>query len=173
MTAASRSFGSGPTDGESGAGPGVRPATASDTAVLDELRAKASAELSTRRGGPLLAAVSDGRDASPGQARAAGVGEFVGTYDGVPVGFGSVRLDTLGDVPIAHVHALYVEQEARGVGIGEALMAAIARWAEEHACAGLDVPVLPGARESKSFLEGAGFKARMIVMHRDLRADPS
>jgi len=38
----------------------------------------------------------------------------------------------------------------------------------ERGAGGLDVPVLPGIRESKNFLEGAGLVARLLVMHRRL-----
>jgi len=63
---------------------------------------------------------------------------------------------------------IYVDPAAREVGVGENLLAAVAEWAGEHGAGTLDVPVLPGIRESKNFLEGAGFVARLLVMHRRL-----
>ena len=64
--------------------------------------------------------------------------------------------------------ACYVEPEARGVGMGRLLMEAAVAWLEEPGCAGVDGTALPGDRQAKNFFESAGFKARMLTMHRAL-----
>ena len=52
--------------------------------------------------------------------------------------------------------------------MGESLLDAVSGWAAENGAGDLDVWVLPGIRESKNFLEGAGLVARLLVMHRRL-----
>jgi GNAT superfamily N-acetyltransferase len=69
---------------------------------------------------------------------------------------------------LATIELLYVVPEARGVGVGEALLDDLLRWCGERGCDGVDVPALPGARETKNFLEAAHFSARLLVMHRSL-----
>ena len=52
----------------------------------------------------------------------------VGTIDGVVVGYGTVRADDLAaGERIGVIEELYVEPEARGVGVGEAIMDAVDR----------------------------------------------
>ena len=57
---------------------------------------------------------------------------------------------------------------AREVGVGEKLLEVVASWAAERGAGGLDVAVLPGVRDAKNFLEGAGYVTRLLVMHRRL-----
>jgi GNAT superfamily N-acetyltransferase len=94
---------------------------------------------------------------------------LLGLVDEVPVGLAVARLDELPDSSCtATALVIYVEPPAREVGVGENLLAAVVEWAGERGAGGLDVPVLPGMRESKNFLEGAGLVARLLVMHRRL-----
>jgi GNAT superfamily N-acetyltransferase len=69
---------------------------------------------------------------------------------------------------LASVDVLYVDTPAREVGVGEILLEAVATWAVDNGAIGLDVRVLPGMRQAKNFLEGTGFAARLLVMHRRL-----
>ena len=39
---------------------------------------------------------------------------------------------------------------------------------EERGCRWVDGTALPGDRGAKNFYESAGFKARLLTMHRDL-----
>jgi GNAT superfamily N-acetyltransferase len=64
------------------------------------------------------------------------------------------------------VDDLFVEAEARGVGVGEALLSQVTAWFERRGCAGTDAAVLPGQRSTKALFESSGYKARLIVMHR-------
>jgi GNAT superfamily N-acetyltransferase len=94
---------------------------------------------------------------------------LLGTLDDVPVGTAVARLKELPDSShLAIVEVLYVDPPAREVGVGEKLLEAVVDWAGQGDATGLDVSVLPGAREAKNFLEGAGFVARLLVMHRRL-----
>jgi GNAT superfamily N-acetyltransferase len=66
------------------------------------------------------------------------------------------------------VDACYVEPGARVVGLGRMLMDQVLAWCTDHQCRGIDGFAFPGDRGAKSFFESAGFKARLLVMHRDL-----
>ena len=77
------------------------------------------------------------------------------------------------DVPsdggrLAVVTDLYVEPEARGVGLGEAIMNHLVAWATDEGCFGVDSQALPGDRHTKNFFESFGLVARSLVVHRDL-----
>jgi len=39
-------------------------------------------------------------------------------------------------------------------------------WFEAERCVGADGIAVPGDRQGKNFFESAGFKARLLVMHR-------
>jgi GNAT superfamily N-acetyltransferase len=93
---------------------------------------------------------------------------LVGTLDDVVVGMGLGRIDPVGGTPVGVVDGLYVEPEARRVGVGRALLDDLVEWFATEGCGGVDVTALPGDRHSKNFLEGAGFKARLLTMHRPL-----
>lgn len=97
---------------------------------------------------------------------------YIGEIDGVPCGFCLVTVDdTLpqsGGVQIGSFRLIFVDHDAREVGVGEALRD---RAMEELKARGLtrfDAHVLPGHRLVKNFFESGGFSARKIVMHHDL-----
>jgi GNAT superfamily N-acetyltransferase len=94
---------------------------------------------------------------------------FVGLLETHAVGFALVVIDD--GMPgglLARVEELYVEPEAREVGIGEAMLDACVQWASEHGCAGIEVEALPGARSAKNLAERSGFTARLLILHRKL-----
>jgi GNAT superfamily N-acetyltransferase len=95
---------------------------------------------------------------------------LVGTLDGVPVGYAVGRLETLADGSLLGVvDDIYVDVEARGVGLGEAMMEQLIAWCDAAGCFGMDAMALPGHRLTKNFFEESGFTARKIVMHHNLR----
>lgn len=103
----------------------------------------------------LLTAVLD-----PGHAA------VVGTIDGATVGYATGRTEALRDGSVLGViDDLYVEEEARAVGVGEAMMDRLLEWFGERGCSGVDSVALPGARATKNFFEESGFTARLLVMH--------
>ena len=63
---------------------------------------------------------------------------------------------------------LYVLPDARGVGVGEAMMGLCLDWARRNGCIGLDSMALPGDRHTKNFFESFGLVARAIIVHRRL-----
>ena len=93
----------------------------------------------------------------------------VGTIDGAIVGFGTVEIENLRDGSrLGVIGDLYVEPEARAVGVGEAIAQEIIAFCRGARCIGIDAVALPGAREAKNFFERSGFTARALVMHHKL-----
>jgi GNAT superfamily N-acetyltransferase len=152
----------------------VRPAEPGDapevTALLDALVAEVGAE----RGGTEL--VGDHLDL----VRTAVLDDLelgrttverrvvVGTVEGVVVGVAAARHRPADGGRRGVVECCYVEPAARRVGIGEALLAEVVDWLGSNGCGGVDGLALPGRRDAKSLFEAAGFKARLLVMHRSL-----
>jgi len=155
----------------------ARPAERSDVGRIVELAQQLRDELRPMRGGevwfqrdartdPLVAAYTDLLD-DPDALLA------VGTIDDVVLGFAAARIETLHDgAPIGVVTDLFVEPEARGVGVGEALVDLVVEFCVTRGCTGIDATALPGHRAAKNFFEGHGFTARSLVMHRTLHARP-
>jgi len=93
---------------------------------------------------------------------------LVGTVEDAVVGLAVGRIDALGEATLGVIDGCYVEPGARGVGVGRALLDNLMAWFTSSGCRGVDVTALPGDRETKNFLEGSGFKARLLTMHRPL-----
>lgn len=161
----------------------VRVAAPGDAARLVELTGELLGAVTSQRGGsflvePDLAGIGGdvtGYDAGALDRRLrARMGDpntvvLVGTVDEVVVGFALGRLDDRG----GHgrqglLDACYVEPMARGVGVGRLLLDTVVAWLEGQGCLGVDGTALPGDRQAKNFFEAAGFKARMLTMHRPL-----
>lgn len=157
---------------------GSRPAVHEDVPRLAELTRAAIAELTPTRGGgvwratearaepiePGLAALLDDSDALV----------VVGTIDGVTVGYAVVRVQHLGDGSrLGVIDDIYVESEARGIGLGETMMNDLVAWSVERRCFGMDAMALPGHRQTKNFFEDSGFTARKLVMHHALSDGPT
>lgn len=102
------------------------------------------------------------RDSVEGEA-------VVGTIDETVVGYGISHTEQLDDASVlAVVTDLYVHPDARGVGVGEAMMNRLIEHAVAHDAIGIDSMALPGDRATKNFFETFGLKARAIVVHRPL-----
>jgi GNAT superfamily N-acetyltransferase len=152
---------------------GVRPATEDDLARLAELARAAIAELTPMKGGVVWAA----REARPEpveESLKASLADdhtrvVVGTIDDFPVGYASVRVEVLNDGSrLGVVDDIFVEEGAREVGVGEAMMGDLMTWCEARGCSGMDALALPGHRSAKNFFEESGFTARKLVMHHRL-----
>ena len=149
----------------------ARRATDADLDRLVALDAALRAELTPMRGGALWAA----RESRPGPPDAAfgallardDACVIVGTVDEYVVGMGVAEVEQLRDrSPLGRIVELFVEPEARGVGVGEAIAAELVAFCEARGCIGIDALALPGHRATKNFFEASGFTARAIVMHR-------
>jgi GNAT superfamily N-acetyltransferase len=151
----------------------AREATEADLARLVELAHAMRVELGEERGGPLWATrearaepLDAAFDALVGRDDAA---VLVGTYDDVVVGFGAAHVEVLRDGSrLGVVDEIYVEPEARAVGVGELLVERLVDFCRAAGCAGVDATALPGHRQAKNFFERAGFSARLLVMHKSL-----
>jgi GNAT superfamily N-acetyltransferase len=151
----------------------ARAALPSDLPVLVTLARLLRAEMADQRGGALWTT----REARPepheatlesllGRDDAAVV---VGTIDGAIVGFGTVEIEILRDGTLLGVIGdLFVEREARAVGVGESIAEMIVAFCAAAGCLGIDAYALPGARDAKNFFERSGFTARALVMHHKL-----
>ncbi len=149
----------------------ARPATQADLAHLVRLCRQSQAELVGWRGGDLLAEreglAEPLADSLSGLMADPAAGVWVGTLDDQVVGWATGHSQTLPSGAIlGTIDAIFVEEAARGVGVGEAMMKAMTGWFDGLGCIGVDASALPGSRRAKGFLESAGFKARLIVMHR-------
>ncbi|MDP8953657.1 MAG: GNAT family N-acetyltransferase [Actinomycetota bacterium] len=154
-------------------GEDARLAGVEDLPRLAELAEEAVAEQADHRGGAVWAR----RETRPRPALpslAAALEDplqlvLAGTIDDVVVGYGVVRLERLrtGEL-LGIVSDLYVEPEAREVGVGEVLIDRVLAWCAEHGCCGVDALALPGNRNTKNFFETFGFTARALIVHRSL-----
>lgn len=145
----------------------ARGAVAADSEELERLRRASLDEAAGERGGQILAraelAGATQPHDSPGRMC------WVGEIDGVPVGFVDARLVELPDGGrVARVEMIYVEPDARGVGVGDELMSIVCTWATRCGAEGIDALALPGTRETKNFFEAHGFVTRLLVMHHPL-----
>jgi GNAT superfamily N-acetyltransferase len=94
----------------------------------------------------------------------------VGGIDGIPLGFlvgyEEPLLEPKGDRKIGVVHLIFTDLEARGVGIGAAMLQVAIERFRDRGIDLFDALVSPGHRMAKNFFESNGFKARSITMHR-------
>ena len=154
----------------------VRPAVPDDAQACGELCRRALEEISGSRGGNLFARRETGLTAKallrPGGLRRLLSDNtrlvVVGRIDETIVGMAVARAESVGESLLGVIDAFYVEPEARGVGVGRSMLDSVTAWFQSQGCRAIDAATLPGERATKSFFEGAGFKARLITMHREL-----
>ena len=152
-----------------------RPASAEDIPRVVELARQMRAELGAMRGGALWVEreawpepLEDAYDALVGRDDAR---LLVGTIDDVVIGFAAVVVEQLrSGARLGVITDLYVEPEAREVGVGEVLADALVEHCRAAGCIGVDATALPGHRAAKNFFEAHGFTARALAMHH--RLDP-
>lgn len=85
---------------------------------------------------------------------------WAAAIDGLVVGY--LELCMRGTV--AEVRQVYVQPEARELGLGDALLAAAIDTARAAGCTRLEGTALPGDRHTKNLYERAGVVARKIVV---------
>ncbi len=152
----------------------ARLATRDDVDAIVRIARPAVAEKLTQRGGPLWS-VFDAPKApfEPLLAESIVNSDMflaIGMIDEVTVGFCAAGVERPHDKgrTIADLVAIHVDKDARGVGVGEALMLLVIDWAESRGCRGIDSIALPGDRDTKTFFESFGLVARAIRVHRAL-----
>ena len=153
----------------------VRAATTDDLPVVSALVDEFVSEQRTLRGGAvwesfegprlhpehLATAIADVR--SPHRRQHV----LLGCLDDQAVGRAYVTIETVatGD-DLAVIRVIHVQEEAREVGVGSALLDAVFEVARSSGCTGVDATVLPGNRSAKNFFEMHGLVARAISVHR-------
>jgi GNAT superfamily N-acetyltransferase len=151
----------------------ARPASSDDLPRLADLARAAIAELRSTKGGEMWAR----REARQEPIEASLAADFdnanaivlAGAIDDAVIGYAVAVIEAFSDgSELARLTDVYVEPEARGVGVGEALLDDVVAWATERHCVGIDSLALPGNRETKNFFESFGLVARAIVVHRPL-----
>jgi ribosomal protein S18 acetylase RimI-like enzyme len=152
---------------------GSRPATVEDLPRIAELAELLRHELVPMKGGALWsqreALAEPFEDAYRALLDRDDALMVVGTVDETVVGFGVVTLERLrSGETLGIITDLFVEPDARSVGVGEAMAAELVTFCTSRGCVGVDTLALPGHRAAKNFFEESGFTARAIVMHRAL-----
>ena len=156
----------------------VRAATPEDLPAITGLVESLRTELTPMRGGRIWA-VREARPGPPEDVYGALITDpqacvVVGTLDDVVIGFGVVTVEVLADGRrLGVVSELFVDAEARAVGVGETVLEALVAFCTKEGCVGIDAFALPGHRAAKNFFEESGFTARAIVMHHALEAGES
>jgi ribosomal protein S18 acetylase RimI-like enzyme len=153
-----------------------RPARPDDVARIVEMARLMRAELGVMKGGQRWLDRDAWREPIDDAYRAlierSDALVVVGTIDDVALGYAAVVLEPVASGrTIGVVTDLYVEPEAREVGVGEAMLTELVDFAREQECVGIDALALPGHRAAKNFFEEQGFTARALVMHHSL--DPA
>jgi GNAT superfamily N-acetyltransferase len=95
----------------------------------------------------------------------------IGEIDGVPLGFCWARSEPLlsqaGNDRVGVIRLIFTDREARGVGVGEAMILPVLDELRSRGHHLFDARVSPGHRHAKNFFESNGFSARLIIMHHD------
>jgi GNAT superfamily N-acetyltransferase len=151
----------------------ARAATLDDVPRVVELARELRAELRVMRGGALWetreARVAPFLDALTEFVTRDDATLVIGSIDELVVGYGTAELEALADgTQLGIIGDLYVEPDARGIGVGEAIAEQLVAFCVDARCVGIDAFALPGHREAKNFFERAGFTARALVMHKPL-----
>jgi GNAT superfamily N-acetyltransferase len=147
----------------------ARPATEADRASYVQLLGEALSHATSMRGGTALVGGATAEDLlarwGDGDEPA---GLFVGEYEGAVVGVLAVAAEGADGQRRGRIDCCYVDEDARGVGVGTALMDAAVAWCEAAGCAEVDALALPGDRATKQRLEASGFSARLLTLSRRL-----
>jgi GNAT superfamily N-acetyltransferase len=150
----------------------TRPAHEDDRAACVALLTHALADAGARRGGAMLVG-----GATPDELLTRWLHPepsdailYVGAFHHAVVGLAAATTFTRGGTTVrsGRIECCYVEEAARGVGVGTALTESVLAWCTGQGCRDIDALALPGDRHSKQRLEAAGFTARLLVLNRQL-----
>ena len=150
----------------------TRPALVDDRAACVALLTHTLADAAAQRGGAMLVGGTTPDELltrwlhpDPSEAILY-VGEFHHAVVGLAAATTFTRRGTT--VRSGRIECCYVEEGARGVGVGTALMESVVAWCTGQGCRDIDALALPGDRHSKQRLEAARFTARLLVLNRPL-----
>lgn len=153
--------------------PVVRLGRVADAPALAELEAEARSAVSTTRGGgrwldehPEIDSRWPDVLAEDRVFVAAIVNEATGEEEAI-VGYvvASLRDDT---VPLVHVDQVYVHPDARELGFGDELIAAVIDYGRRAGATLIEAHTLPGDRDIKNLYERAGVTARLITVSKPI-----
>ena len=151
--------------------PSVRTATDADLETLVGLATRARSVVVEERGG--RAVLDDlGLTDDPSRDLRRSLADpdtiiWCASIDSVDLGYLVATLPS-GTPRVAFVRELWVDTEAREVGVGEALVTAAIAWAIAEEAEAIDAWALPGARATKNLFERLGLTARLLTVRRAL-----
>jgi GNAT superfamily N-acetyltransferase len=151
----------------------ARPARDQDRTICGALLRDALTAAQAMRGGAVLVGSTTAEELLGrwfDGARSGGTAVLVGEFEQAVVGLAATSTyRRKGSTDLTgRIACCYVEEAARGVGVGTALMAAAVSWCAEQGCRDIDALALPGDRTSKQRLEAAGFTARLLTLNHRL-----
>ncbi len=146
----------------------ARPAHDKDLAACRRLLDDLLSEVHALRGGTAFAGAAT-PDSLLERWTGRGAQLFAGEFEGVVVGVLGVTAPGPEEGGRGRIECCYVERDARGVGVGTALMQAAVAWCRDRGCREVDAFALPGDRATKQRLEAEGFTARLLTL--SLRLD--
>ncbi|MGI9577762.1 MAG: GNAT family N-acetyltransferase [Microthrixaceae bacterium] len=161
-----------PTDSAAGGSPEphrieTEEATAADVSELARMHQSAKRLTSAiPKAGPLVEELSRGDDAeSVVESFSAGLADegvtvLVGYLGEVAVGYGVLTANG----SRGRIDELWVEPDARRIGVGTALLHALRELAAAAQMSGIDSVALPGDRDTKNFFEDHAMVARAIIV---------
>ena len=79
---------------------------------------------------------------------------IVGLLDEVVVGLATARAELVGETSLGVIDAFYVEPDARGIGVGRAMLDALVSWLGAKGCRAVDVERATGATRDEELLRG-------------------
>ena len=136
----------------------VRTALNEDSPRIAELRESLRQTILEFRGGPLL---WDERHKKPDMNNTT---VYVADLNGYVVGFMVLGLRD-SEIEIFEVH---VDAESRGIGAGDAMMAAAFAVAQDQRVSALRAEALPGDRDTKNLFERAGLISQRLMMRKQI-----
>jgi len=148
-----------------------RRAEPDDVEALVRMYSRALEAHNRHRGGELdglLQARANSKDLNESyRAEIGSSGVYVATVDEHVLGYVVSRVgELISEELLMTVEEIYVEPEARGVGLGTALLNCVVADADASGCRGIDARALPGDRSTKNFFESFGLVARAILVHK-------
>lgn len=143
---------------------GARVASAGDGPAVAGLRHLAREDVLGKRGGEQFAEsemagppLDISTDSSEGEV-------VVGTIGDDVVGVATLVVSGRR----ARLVEFFTHPEARGVGVGHAMLTEAIELARRRNCTDLDSYALPGDRDTKNFFESHAMKSRLLIVHRAL-----
>lgn len=140
--------------------PVVRAATVDDVGILEDLSTQARDSIKEARGGTRWLETHP-RPQWDDLGRTVLVAEL----DGLVVGY---LVGRMGTGEVMTVDEVFVREECRELGFGDALVEEVRRIAVRSGARRLEAEALPGDRETKNLWERAGITARLITVSVEL-----